>query len=431
MRHLILLTCCLLLFALPLAAFAQAEATPEPASPAAVLPPSSDADSLAQAIARAESAAAEAERFMSDARRYAEDASSFFSVLEAFGGIAVLATAALGIIGFYRLFREGREVRQMREQFENALAEARTRFEADIASQKDDLRALRDELVTKAEQQRAQSSNAMIALAMLPSGERQYKSQDFKGAAETYQRALSLDEANPLIQYRLGYVYVHSDHFEQAKNHLMRALEIDPEYVQAMAALGYVYRRMGERMPEGVDRDQLYNQGERHLLEALKRSPKVVDDDGESWWGSLGGLYRRRGQVDQAIYAYEQAGKITPHSSYPFSNLALLYMAKNDPEKMLNMYRRVERLARAEALAEIDNYWAYADIFTSRLALGKLEEAEDALASVFAIAPPDSPYALESLADTLVRLMDALGGAQAAPHILPFIEQIRARLAQG
>ncbi|MBC8101921.1 MAG: hypothetical protein H7Z41_04955, partial [Cytophagales bacterium] len=71
-----------------------------------------------------------------------------------------------------------------------------------------------------------------------------------------------------------------------AETHLKRALDIDHEYVLAMAALGYVYRRMGDRMTEGLERDQMYNKGELHLLEALKRSPKVVDDDGESWRGS-------------------------------------------------------------------------------------------------------------------------------------------------
>jgi tetratricopeptide (TPR) repeat protein len=172
----------------------------------------------------------------------------------------------------------------------------------------------------------------------------------------------------------------------------------------------------------------MMNRAEQFLLRALRLSPKLVDDDGEAWWGSLGGLYRRRGQIDQAIYAYEQAAKVTPHSSYPFSNLALLYMQKRNRDEMLRTYKRVERLARGEVQAEVDNYWAYADLLTSRLALGKIDEAEDALISVFDIAPPDSSYGLESLADTLTRLIDALGGPQAAPHIPPYVERIRAYL---
>jgi hypothetical protein len=121
---------------------------------------------------------------------------------------------------------------------------------------------------------------------------------------------------------------------------------------------------------------------------------------------------------------------VTPHSSYPFSNLALLYMAKNDRAQMLETYKRVERLARGEVSADVDNFWAYADLLTSRLALGKIQEAEDAIISVFDVAPPDSPYALEMLADTLTRLTEALGGEDAAPHIPPYIERIRAHAAE-
>ncbi len=425
MRPILILTCCLLLFALPLAA-QEAEGTPEASSESSVLlPVPAESEELQAAVARAERAAAEAERFMADAQRYAADASSFFNVFEAFGVVVLIATSVLGLLGFTRFFRERSELKEMRERFENDLAAARQRFDSEISTQKADLQALRDDVVGKADQQRAHAANAMIAMAMLPSGERQYKAQDLKGAAETYRRALSLDDGNPLIQYRIGYVYVHSDQFDPAEAHLKRALEIDPEYVLAMAALGYVYRRMGDTLGEGIERDQKYNLAENYLLEALKRSPKVVDDDGESWWGSLGGLYRRRGQVERAIYAYEQAGRVTPHSSYPFSNLALLYMAKHDREKMLTMYRRVERLARAEALAEIDNYWAYADIFTSRLALGKYDEAEEAFTSFLALIPPDSSYAREAVADTLTRLMSALGGAESNPQIPPYIARLR------
>ncbi|MBK8020266.1 MAG: tetratricopeptide repeat protein [Chloroflexi bacterium] len=164
------------------------------------------------------------------------------------------------------------------------------------------------------------------------------------------------------------------------------------------------------------------------MLEALRAQPRLVDEDGESWWGSLGGLYRRRGQVDQAVQAYEQAAKVTPHSSYPFSNLALLYMGKHDRSEMLRTYKRVERLARGETQAEVDNYWAYADLLTSSLAMGKLEQAEESLISVLDIAPVESDYTLTLLIDTLERLKTALGGGDSGGHIDHYIARIREHL---
>jgi hypothetical protein len=88
---------------------------------------------------------------------------------------------------------------------------------------------------------------------------------------------------------------------------------------------------------------------------------------------------------------------------------------------MISTYARVEKLAWREVLADVDNYWAYADLLTARLAQGKTAESEEALASVFATAPADSPYALESLLDTLGRLATVLKTAAPA----------NARLVQG
>jgi tetratricopeptide (TPR) repeat protein len=182
-------------------------------------------------------------------------------------------------------------------------------------------------------------------------------------------------------------------------------------------------------MPEGLDRDSILNHGEGHLIEALRLSPNLVDDDGESWWGSLGGLYRRRGQVQQAIFAYERAAEVTPHSSYPFSNLALLYMQTDNRDKMMATFKRVERLAYGETQADVDNYWAYADLLTAKLALGKADDAQHALTSVLDLAPKGSAHVLTMLVDTLERLTTALGGENAAPHIAPFIARLRQEAA--
>ncbi|MCK6577501.1 MAG: tetratricopeptide repeat protein [Anaerolineae bacterium] len=363
-----------------------------------------------------------------DAARYASDASNFLSLFEAFSVVIAIAAASLGVVGVTRLFAAQSALTDARKRLLEELAGLRADFERQIEERERDLRALEDQLTKTLELQRRSAAQSTLALSLLPLGERQYKAQDYSGAAETYKRALKLDENNPLIHYRLGYVYVQNGQLEEAERHLIRALEIDPEFELARAALGYVYRRISDKQPEGLDHDLLMNRGEQFLLEALKAQPRLVDEDGESWWGSLGGLYRRRGQVDQAIHAYEQAAKVTPHSSYPFSNLALLYMGKHDRAEMLRTYKRVERLARGETQAEVDNYWAYADLLTSSLAMGKLEQAEEALTSVLDIAPTESDYTLTLLIDTLERLRVALGGSDSAPHIDHYIGRIREHL---
>jgi tetratricopeptide (TPR) repeat protein len=387
------------------------------------LPPPLDPNVQAaqNAADRARDSANDAQRAADEAARYAGDASNFLGVFEVAGtAIGILTGAVIpflaivaGFVGLNRLNSAQKE-----------LEEARLRFEKEISERQAELVKLRDELEASAETlrvelsrtgalQREDSARATLALALLPLGERQYRAQDYKGALDTYQRALDLDNDNPVTHYRMGYVYTQSGELEPALQHLTRSLEIAPDFAPALAALGYVYRRIGEKMEKGIERDSRLNLAEQKLLQALKLSPKLIDDDGESWWGSLGGLYRRRGQIDEAIAAYKQAAEVTPHSSYPFSNLALLYVQKNDREGMLRTYKRVERLAAGEVQAEVDNYWAYADLIVARLALGK--KVDDILETAIGTAPMDSPYTLDSLIDTLERLSSVLTADEQVP----------------
>lgn len=378
---------------------------------------------------RAEAAAAEAREHAEDAARYAGDASNFLGIFEAISVAITIAIGAFGVVGITRLFSAQSQLTEARKRIIDEVDTLRKEFEDELERRGSELSELNALLRESSEQQRRESARATLALSLLPLGERQYRAQDLKGAYETYTRALQLDDNNPITHYRLGYVAVQSDHFDDAERHLRRALEIDPEFALAQAALGFTYRRMTDSMLDSPERDLLYNKAENAFLEALQKSPKLVDDDGESWWGSLGGLYRRRGQMNQAIRAYERAAEVTPHSSYPFSNLAMLYMNSQNHDGMMRMFRRVERLAHAETQAEVDNYWAYTDLLTSRLALGKSDN-DDVLTMMLEIAPTETDYPLESLASTLERLMNALGGEAAAPQIQKYIGLVREKIEE-
>lgn len=398
----------ILLCALPIAGIhAQDDPPPAPDEPATA----SQLDAL---IERVELAVDRAEAAADEASNSVELALNLFGLFEVMSGIVgivlpVLAVIA-GLLGFRRL-----------ESAQNELREARERFERDMHERELELDRLRDELKDNAQQQREDGAKASLALGLLPLGERQYRAQDYEGALDTYHRALELDPDNPIIHYRIGYVYTQSGMLDEAEEYLSRSLELDPNFPPSLAARGYVYRRMGDKMQPGIERDITYNRAEEGFLKALNVSPKLMDEDKESWWGSLGGLYRRRGQIDQAIYAYEQCAKVTPQSSYPFSNLALLYLQTGSREEMLETYKRVEKLALREVQADVDNYWAYADLIVSRLALGKAAQAEDVLDTTLRTAPADSPYTLESLLDTLNRLNNVI-----EPEKRPAIERVMA-----
>lgn len=221
---------------------------------------------------------------------------------------------------------------------------------------------------------------------------------------------------------------------EEAEYELRRALAISPDFPPAKAALGYTIRRMGERLEPGAARNEKMAQAEQLLLSALQASARLVDEDGESWWGSLGGLYKRQGRIDDAIDAYMRAAEDTPRSSYPFNNLALLYIEKGDVAGMRRMFRRVEKLADAKVRAEVENYWAYADLVAARAAIGNAPGAQAALEVMLEITPQDSDNPLDLLDATLARVQQALlsedDTRDQAAGIAPLRETIARAMAQ-
>ncbi|MGB1286587.1 MAG: tetratricopeptide repeat protein [Aggregatilineales bacterium] len=362
----------------------------------------------AAARARVEEALFASEEAADRANEAVDRAFDLLGLFEAIGFFVTILAGAAGLFGFTRLGQAREALDESRENIEHEVAEIRQRFEEVLAERESELAELRKHLESAAMRDRQATSNALLANALMPIGERQYRAQDYEGALNTYQRALELDPESPVVHQRIAYVYTHNGALDNARKHYEMAIKRERDFAPALAGLGFVYRRLGENMDEGIDRDLMYNQAEKYLLEAMRLSPRLVDDDGESWWGVLGGLYKRREEIDRAIGAYEKATVVTPESSYGFGNLAYLYMRKGNYDDMLKMYEKMERIAAREAVAEQGNYWGYADLIVSRYALGKSEQAKADLPALLAIAPPNSPYMLDALISTLEQLTEVL-----------------------
>jgi len=349
-----------------------------------------------------------------DARTATDTAFNLLGLFEALSFVVTVVGGAAAFIGFNSFTQARRELDKTRDEVKEEVEKIRRSLENSTQDQFNKLDGVRAELVQTAEDERQATSNALLANALIPLGERQYKAADYPGALNTYNRALELDPGNPVVHQRLGYVYNASGDMEEAKHHYEQAIEREPDFAPALAGLGFVYRRLGEQLDEKmksyneeeaaqamIERKQLLNQAEKLLLRALALSPKLVDEDGESWWGVLGGLYKRRDQIDDAIDAYRQATRVTPQSSYGHGNLALLYMRQGRRDEMLDTYEHVERIARQEATTEQGNFWGYADLIVSSFAIGKIQQAREAVPTAISIAPVESPFMLQGLTDTL------------------------------
>lgn len=365
--------------------------------------------------------AVQAEAVLAEAEALVDLAFNLLGLFEALSLAVTVGGVVLTGFGLTRFNNAQNELEKTRKDVLTQFANYRDSFEQEVKQRENELIALRKLLEDAAESERQQTSNALLANALIPLGERQYKASDYSGALNTYNRALELDPDNPVVNQRLGYVYTQSGDLDEARHHYENAIDRESDFAPALAGLGFVYRRIAENLAKetakmtlskddllqrNIERDKLLNKSEELLLQALKISPKLVDDDGESWWGVLGGLYKRRGQVEQAIESYRQATLVTPQSSYGFGNLAGLYMRKGEVEKMRETYKRVEQIAIKEAEATQGNFWGYSDLIVSSFAIGKDEQALEAIPIAISIAPIASPYMLEGLLASMQDLYD-------------------------
>ena len=342
---------------------------------------------------------------LAEAGRAVDQAFNLLGLLEAFSLIVTVVGGAAAIFGVTRFIAAQNQLRESRQKFEDEIASSRRLLQEETRQREEAFAGLQSSLQTTLEKS---TGDATRALSFLPLGERQYRSGDFRGARAIYARALQLDPLNPVVNYRMGYTCSQSGALDEAERYLRQALASEADFAPALASLGYVYRRRAEEMPEGVARARAFNEAERHLTQALSLLPGLVDDDGESWWGSLGGLYRRRGQLTEAVHAYREAARVTPASSYAFVNLALLGMQQDGVEALRATWQQAQQLAAAEVRADVDNYWGYADLVTTSLALGDADGAEAALTAFFRTTPADATQVPQVLRDSLERLAVSL-----------------------
>ncbi|MEP7291233.1 MAG: toll/interleukin-1 receptor domain-containing protein [Chloroflexota bacterium] len=292
------------------------------------------------------------------------------------------------------------------------------------------LAELRDQRAANAQPRRVIAADAEMILQM-ERGRDEYHKQNYPRALEIYSNALSSagDRIKPEVCAQMAYVLCKVSELDRADQLLDQALALRPGYTDALATRGFLCSLRARKIEDGALKSKALREATNALLDALTPEHNLRDMDDESWWATLGGVYRRDDDYRKAISAYEEAVKVTPQSSYPRSNLALLYMQDRQAEKMKQTYRIVERLARSKVQQNILDTWAYADLLLAELALGKYEDATRDLGDFLEILPADSALnVLTSLRDGIT-LLSSVVAAEEAAEIERFTEQIEAQIA--
>jgi adenylate cyclase len=135
--------------------------------------------------------------------------------------------------------------------------------------------------------------------------------ESMKLAIEAAQKALTLDDSDPLVHTCFSSLYIMQRQHDKAIASAERALELSPSGARAYGSLGSALS-FACRFSEAV---QYYEQGIR-----LDPFPSSVA------MRSLGNAYRAVGRYEEAITQYKKALKLSPDDLFTHLHLAITYV---------------------------------------------------------------------------------------------------------
>jgi tetratricopeptide (TPR) repeat protein len=356
----------------------------------------------------------------------ASDATNFVSSLLNFLEVAFSAISLALVVGAWVLrgmiLDQVEETREFVKRTEEQLQQRNERLDQLEKRLTDDLRRMVDETHREIDQVKRQGRDSFRVLSLQLLAEQQVRAHNIETAIGTLQTALALAPDDHATNYLLGYLHASRQEIDQAIEYLEHALAQEPNFTPGIAALGLALRRQGDRITDPArlaERDQYWAQAESKLLEALSKDSKLTDADGESYYGTLGGLYRRQKRYYAALDAYERAHRVTPDSSYPVINLATIHKHQGNDTQAEHYFQEVVKQAQLQLDDDPRDAWTRCDLAEARLVLGEPEVALAELQIVIDQEPERG--VLEAVRSGLQFLAEA-------PEPIPGLDQMIAML---
>lgn len=307
------------------------------------------------------------------------------SFLEGASVIITVAIAAAALVGLSSI----NELREAVDETEDELLRRVEAAEARLQARENRLASMED-LIAEAEQridalveerlqqvfadtESARRQSASLARHSL--AEQLMRERNIDAALHAVDDAYKLDPQNYANNYLYGMLLIEKGRFNEAVVKLNEALEEEPNFTPALAALGLANRRVGDETDDRHERNAYYNIAEAKLLAAIQADGNLLTHDGESYYGTLGSLYRRTGRIEDALDSYRRAAEVTPRRSYPYVNLAMLYMHDGEDQLRDQNLLIAERNALRRLADTPTDYWALYDMGLIQLMRGEVEKA--------------------------------------------------------
>jgi tetratricopeptide (TPR) repeat protein len=148
-------------------------------------------------------------------------------------------------------------------------------------------------------------------------------------AIEKFKEALAASPDNPVVLMKRGLVYRDQGKFAEARDDFARIIALSPDYAEAYREKGIAENKIfmkelkarhWEITADNIRKlEEELPSGEQLLRRAIELNP--IDFDALS---SLGGVFKRKGKMQEAYKAYQRAVEISQGNTYPLLNAITL-----------------------------------------------------------------------------------------------------------
>ncbi len=377
-----------------------------------------------------------------------DDVNLMNAVIAALGAVLAVVTVGAGVLGFFG-FSNLKEMHETQEKIKATLQSANeaqaqvSKYEQDFREKLSDSEktingkiADLDTLInnTQAKMNTQSQTLAVVEeqqnfLIYLFLGTRLLEQNMTRQAIEALKEAKKLRPDDLQTNYALGRAYSIEERYDEAIECLDSATKADGHFYQGWFQLGLNYRYRGTHQQDTTKRDADYQQATQHLERAINLH--------SNYWqalGTLGGLYRRLGNYEEALKCYRRAFEVGPNTSYGPGNIAILSYHLGKLDDAQHYFRLTEKLAyeRIQTGQEEEPYWDYYDLAMAQFVLGSLNKDEGQKAAALdiykqAIQKTTGKEAYDGVIGTLQLLQEAKFNPLDVSEIVAMLKDAQAK----
>jgi tetratricopeptide (TPR) repeat protein len=403
-------------------------------APATALPPApTEANNEAARILE------RADRASADAMRAMDTVNAMLAFIQASGLLLAVLGSVAAFFGLRTLFDYRSKLTEAQNLLGNLqeIATTASTRQAEMQSLRTDIQmriAELDSLNADLEKRTRSNLTEMLsmgtqsvrALEKTQLGQQQFSIGNLRQARDTFLEAVTLAPDSRVVHYFLGDVYLRLGELEKGIAQLKLGGAGDPAYPWATVSYAYATRLLGDAQNTQADRDRYYAEAEQLFLATFKDAPELLDLSGESAYGALAGLYRRRKMYGQALHYYEHVSKVTPQNSYPLNNLGILNYMMGHKEKAKQYFREALEIAVEKLSMRRNDIWSWVDRITAEIVLEQdLNQIQDHLSAVFGLGV----NGWAALPKFLSGLEEIAAVTDPPAHLLNIIAQLKDSLA--